>query len=267
MLAYYYHHLKPFLFEFSPGFGIRWYGLAYLAGFGVAYRLFIKWQREEWLPLNQTEISPLLTALILGTLAGGRLGYCLFYAAPQTFAQPWTILQIWKGGMSSHGGMIGLALTAWLFAKHHKISPWRLWDAISFAATPGIFFGRIANFINGELWGRPTQVPWAVIFPDSPLPLQPRHPSQLYEAGLEGLALGIILWIVKTYTKTPGLILATLLTAYPIARIIGEQFREPDPQIGFWFNFLTQGQLLSLLMLGVGLLIWGKILSQNSKTK
>lgn len=259
MLAYYYHDLSPFLFEFSPGLGPRWYGLAYLAGFGVAYQLMVKWQRQGWLPLHKNDISPFFTGIILGTILGGRLGYCLFYEGPRTLAQPWTLFQIWKGGMSSHGGMIGLTLAAWIFAKRRNLAPWRLWDAIAAAAPAGLFFGRIANFINGELWGRPTLVPWAVIFPDSPFPLQPRHPSQLYEAGLEGVLLGIILRLVKKKTQTPGTVCATFLTVYPLLRIIGEQFREPDAQIGYWFGFFTQGQLLSLIMFGLSLGVWGQV--------
>ena len=267
MLAYYYHNLSPFLFEFSPGLGPRWYGIAYLAGFGIAYQLFIRWQRQGWLSLNIGLIPPFFTNVILGTLLGGRLGYCFFYDGTRTLAEPWTIFQVWKGGMSSHGGIIGLTLAAWIFAKRHKLSPWHLWDAIAAAAPLGLFLGRIANFINGELWGRPSQVPWAVIFPDSPLPLQPRHPSQLYEAILEGILLGIILGLVKKKTQIPGTVCATFLTAYPLLRIIGEQFREPDVQIGYWFGFLTQGQLLSFIMLGLSLGIWWKIKKMKTSLK
>ncbi|MBX7156919.1 MAG: prolipoprotein diacylglyceryl transferase [Verrucomicrobiae bacterium] len=260
MLAYYYHNLSPFLIKFSPNFGIRWYGLAYIAGFLIGYFLCQHWRKQGWLPLSAQEIEALMTqVIILGTLIGGRLGYCLLYDWPTTVTKPWSILQVWKGGMSSHGGIVGLLIASAIFAKRHQTSIWRLWDALALAAPPGIFLGRLANFMNGELWGRAANVPWAVIFPDSPTPLQPRHPSQLYEAVLEGIILGFILWAVKRKTKTPGFIFATLLITYPLLRIVGEQFREPDAQIGFWFGFLTQGQLLSLLMLMSGLAVSWKL--------
>lgn len=266
MLAYYYHNLSPFVVEFTPGFGIRWYGLAYVAGFLIGYWLFQQLRKQGWLPLAEKEVATFMTeAVILGILIGGRLGYCLLYDWHMTLARPWTIFQIWKGGMSSHGAIVGLVIATMIFAKRHHASVWRLWDALALAAPPGIFLGRIANFINGELWGRPATIPWAVIFPDSPTPLQPRHPSQLYEAILEGIVLGVVVWIIKAKTKTPGIVFASLLTAYPLLRVLGEHFREPDAQIGFLFGFLTQGQLLSLIMLIISGAVWLKIYCRPPK--
>ncbi len=262
--AHWTHDLSPFLVQFGNGYGIRWYGLAYLAGFMIAWRLFLRWSREGWLPLDAGAAGDLLTAAIIGTLLGGRLGYCLLYDLPMTLRDPASVIAFWRhgglSGMASHGGVLGMVAGAWWFARQRKVSPWRFWDAIALAAPPGIFLGRIANFINGELWGRPSNAPWAVIFPDSPAPLVPRHPSQLYEALLEGLLLGAVLWTIQRRTPREGAVFAGVLTAYPLLRILGECFREPDIQIGYMAFGLTQGQILSLAMLAPGAACWAWVL-------
>ncbi len=262
---YYCHDLSPFAWEFAEGVGFRWYGLAYVAGFIAGYFMMRRWQREGWLPLLLERVSDFLTWAIVGILAGGRLGYALFYDLQHTLRDPLSLFRVWEGGMASHGGILGLIAAAWLFGRREGVTPWRLADALSLAATPGIFLGRIANFINGELWGRPTTVPWAVVFPASPTPFVPRHPSQIYEALLEGLFLGLVLLAVKKRTVLPGAVFCALLVAYPLVRILGEFFREPDAHIGYlWFGW-TEGQWLSAGMIIAGIVTW--ILRAQCKNK
>jgi phosphatidylglycerol:prolipoprotein diacylglycerol transferase len=188
----------------------------------------------------------------LGIILGGRLGYVLFYNPGYFAAHPLEMLQIWKGGMSFHGGFLGCVLAVVLFARHRGISILSLGDVTCAAGTIGIFLGRIANFINGELWGRPTDVPWAMIFPTGgPLP---RHPSQLYEAVLEGLVLFVLLAALMRAgaLKRPGLVLGAFAFGYAVARAFCELYREPDPQLGLLWGGLTMGMLLSLPLLVAG---------------
>ncbi len=320
----YVHNLQPFAIQFAPGLGVRWYGLAYLAGFFAAYWVVRKFATRigSNMPLERT--SDFIFAIALGTIIGGRLGYCflydqsLFLKFSSTFPF-WGVLEIHHGGMASHGGIIGIVVACLLFARKNKYATLPLLDLLALAGPIGIFFGRIANFINGELVGRPcsADLPWAVKFPQdillwpslepirlnslspiveklgvdhqawidmlrtnplgsnverilwriiskiqmgdhalqsllAPL-LTPRHPSQLYEALLEGLVLFLILLAVWSKVKKPGVVSASFVVAYAIVRIIGEQFRMPDIQIGFQWLDLTRGQWLSLLMLAVGL--------------
>lgn len=259
MFAWYTHNLSPFVFELWPGFGLRWYGLAYVAGFAIGWWLMLRWSREGWLPIPEAEVGDFLFCVaFLGVVVGGRLGSCLLYFPRSTLADPLSILRVWEGGMSSHGGIAGLWVAVWIYSRKKKVSLLRLADALALAAPPGILLGRIANFVNGELWGRPTEVPWAVIFPNSPGGLEPRHPSQLYEAGLEGVVLGAILFAVKRFVPRPGGVIAALMMTYPVLRIIGECFREPDADIGYLAWGMTYGQVLSLGMLaaGLGLAFW-----------
>jgi phosphatidylglycerol:prolipoprotein diacylglycerol transferase len=195
----------------------------------------------------------------LGVVVGGRLGYILFYDLPHYVADPSDILAVWHGGMSFHGGFLGMMLAMTLFARARSIPAWSLIDVVATGVPFGLFFGRIANFINGELWGRPSDVPWAIVFPGGGD--LPRHPSQLYEAALEGVLLFLALRIAThRYHKlvTRGFVSGVFCTGYGLARVISEFFREPDIQIGYLAGGLTLGMLLSLPMIlfGIGLIVW-----------
>ena len=252
-LAYHVQAPHPFLVQFGENAGIRWYGLAYVAGFFIGFWLMRRWQRDGWLPLKPAELeSFLMWVAVLGTLAGGRLFYCLFYNWSEVASHPLKLFAVWEGGMASHGGILGLGIASWLFARRHRVNVLRLWDALCCAAPPGIFLGRLANFVNGELWGRPTDVPWAVIFPASGDAL-PRHPSQLYAAGLEGLFLGVVLLLARPrLAGRPGACAGLFVTLYAVVRFIDEFFREPDHG-QFFLAWLTKGQFLSLLTAAAGL--------------
>ena len=259
--SHYVDNLSPFLIEFGKGsgIGIRYYGLAYLLGFVFLFWFLHRQITLGWLRISHEEADKVLLRIALvGVLVGGRLGYCLFYDFPGTLRAPWTILEVWKGGMASHGGILGvIAVMVWE-ARRLKIPFYHLADAAALCTPVGLGLGRLANFINGELWGRPFDGPWAVIFPKSG-DLLPRHPSQLYEAALEGAVLfGLILWVrLRTLRTSPWSDGATALTffgAYGVLRIVGECFREPDVQIGFYFGAVTQGQILSFGMV-VGALV------------
>lgn len=258
MFAYWVHDLSPFALELAPGVGLRWYGLAYVAGFVIGWWLMRRWSREGWLPIPEGEVGDFLFwVAFMGVVLGGRLGYCAFYRLGSTLGDPLSIFRVWEGGMSSHGGIAGLWVAVWIYSRRKGLPLFRLADALALASTPGIFLGRVANFVNGELWGRQSWVPWAVIFPESPMPDVPRHPSQLYEAGLEGVVLGVILFGIKRLTPRHGAVIAGLMIAYPLLRIVGECFREPDEHIHYLWGGMTYGQLLSAMMLVLGLLLLG----------
>ena len=189
-----------------------------------------------------------------GVILGGRLGYCLLYEPRQTFTDPAYFFTVWKGGMASHGGILGVILVMIFYARAKKIPFYNVADATAFCVPICLGLGRCANFLNGELWGRPTDVWWGVVFPDAPLihglPI-PRYPSQLIEALLEGLLLQLVLIAVRLSTKREGAVALTFMAGYAVLRIVGEQFRQPDEDIGFWFGSITQGQLLSGFMLAI----------------
>lgn len=267
MFAYYVHNLSPFLIRFGDHWGIRYYGLAYAIGF-VGLYFGLRWQaRREWLPFSQDDIVDFLTAMIIGVIVGGRLTSCLLYNWETTRSNPLSIFFIWQGGMASHGGIAGSIAAIFWFARKKGIPFYVLADATALCTPPALALGRVANFINGELWGRPSTVPWAVIFPEAPrgadgFPL-PRHPSQLYEAGLEGILLFTILLILRFKAKRAGVVSLTFMAGYAILRIVGEFFREPDDNIGYYFGWITQGQLLSVGMLAVtGAMIWFQFFRQ-----
>jgi phosphatidylglycerol:prolipoprotein diacylglycerol transferase len=261
MLAYYIHRLSPFIVEFRPGIGLRWYGLAYVLAFVLGYHLY------RWLALHRyTELRPdkvgdfILWGAIFGVMLGGRLGWVLFYLLPHEGLQsvlenPVELIEVWQGGMASHGGVLGLMLFTLWYSRRHKI-PWTsLGDSLCTVAPVGLFLVRVANFINGELYGRPATVPWAVIFPPDPVP---RHPSQLYEAFLEGIVLFSVLWILRTRVRLPrGVLTGVFFAGYALLRITGEVFREPDPAWAVG-NF-SAGQFLSLFMIFIGaaFIVWG----------
>src|SRR5262249_41747687 len=210
-------------------------------------------------PLTPIMLDDFVTWAVLGIVLGGRLGYIVFYDFGLYLEHPLQILALWRGGMSFHGGLIGMILAMALFAHRHDLGFFHLADPIAAATPIGLFLGRLANFVNGELYGRPTDLSWAMVFPRDPTG-QPRHPSQLYEAGLEGIVLFILLFIAARpfeALKRPGLESGLFLSGYALCRIAAEFFREPDPQLGFLFAGATMGQLLSIPMLAFGIaFIW-----------
>jgi phosphatidylglycerol---prolipoprotein diacylglyceryl transferase len=250
--------IDPIALQIGP-FAIRWYALAYIAGLfgGLFYAKRLAAQDRFWGAIRRptaTDLDDLLLYATLGVILGGRLAYVVFYQPGYYLAKPLEILSIWTGGMSFHGGLAGATLAMYLFARAKKLPVLSLFDIVATVAPLGLLLGRIANFINGELWGRAADVPWAVIFPNGgPIP---RHPSQLYEAATEGLLLLVLLAILvrRIGYHRPGLITGIFGAGYALSRIACEFFREPDPQLGFVFGgFATMGMLLSLPMLAIGL--------------
>jgi phosphatidylglycerol:prolipoprotein diacylglycerol transferase len=247
----------PVLVHLGP-FAIRWYALAYIAGIllGWAYARALLRSAKLWggkAPMSVVDFDDFVLWVTLGIILGGRIGYVLFYNLPHFAAHPLEIVQLWNGGMSFHGGFAGCVLAVVLFARKRGLSILSLGDITCAVGPIGLFLGRIANFINGELWGRPADVPWAMIFPGGgPLP---RHPSQLYEAILEGLMLLAVLALLirRGALRRPGLIVGCFAAGYAIARTVCEFFREPDIQLGLLWGGATMGQLLSLPLLLTGL--------------
>lgn len=293
MLAYYLDNFSPFMVKFGPNFGIRWYGFSYLLAFFAGFLLLHWLARHRYCALPAAKVGDFIALASLGVLAGGRLGFVIFYRPHQILADPLFIFRVWDGGMSSHGGMIGLTFATFYYARAQRISWLSLADNIAISAPLGLLFGRCANFINGELYGRPATVPWAMQFPKEALDLPalgektlaaaqairpgiagldavivqartdaglqsmlhrlltPRHPSQIYEALLEGAFLFTCLWFLRLRTRQPrGMLAGLFLLLYAFVRIVVEYFREPDAPLTGPF---TRGQTLS------GLLIVGGI--------
>lgn len=294
ILAYYLHRLDPFIFHVTETFGPRWYGMAYVLAFICGYALLTWLSKRGYADLPANQVGDFITwAALFGVMVGGRLGYVLFYK-PQMLRDPLSIFRIWEGGMSAHGGMLGLVLFTLFYARKHRISWTNLGDNLCVTAPIGLFFGRCANFINGELYGRPSTLPWAMQFPkelfepehtataDRALDLAqaidpslntienvvqaahtnpqveamlrtvltPRHPSQFYEALLEGVVLFLILWFVRTRMRQPnGVITGLFLGIYAIFRIIVENFREPDASM---IGPFTRGQFFSFFLVALG---------------
>ncbi len=248
--------IDPVLIAIGP-LPIRRYALAYIAGLvlGWAYARALVKQKAFWggaAPLGPLAIDDLLLSAAMGVILGGRLGYVLFYNAGFYLAHPAEIFAVWKGGMSFHGGLAGTALAIYVLAKRKNLPVLSLADVCAAAVPAGLFLGRIANFIKPELWGRPAGVPWAMVFPGAGP--SPRHPSQLYEAGLEGFVLFLVLYIAVHLgaLRRPGLVTGLFAAGYGIARIACEFFREPDPQLGLLFGGATMGMLLSLPLIAIG---------------
>ncbi len=251
--------IDPVAFSIGP-LAIHWYGLAYVCGIMLGWVVARAMVRNEKLwpagtpPCTAAHLDDFLVWVAIGIVLGGRLGYILFYDLPSVIADPLRAIEVWNGGMSFHGGFAGATLAMILFARRHAIPIWSLFDIVASVAPIGIFFGRIANFVNGELWGRPSDVAWAMVFPTGgPFP---RHPSQLYEALLEGLLMFVLLQIIGRAGgfRMRGLVTGCFVSLYAVARIAVEFFREPDPQLGYLAGgWLTMGMLLSLPMLAVGL--------------
>ena len=242
---------NKFAFQFG-GFGIRWYAIAYLVGLLAGWYLLRREASQVGSPLRLETIDNLLNYVLFGVIVGGRLGYILFYNSAYYLAHPLAMLRIWEGGMAFHGALLGVAIAILIMAKRHHLPFFLLTDRIALVVPIGLFFGRLSNFINGELYGRATNLPWAMVFPNSDG--QPRHPSQLYEAGLEGLLLGIIMLILwrRGWLQQHGRVTGMLLTGYGVARSMIEFVREPDAQIGLLFDSVSMGQLLSVPMIIFG---------------
>ncbi|NOT83524.1 MAG: prolipoprotein diacylglyceryl transferase [Methylococcaceae bacterium] len=245
-----YPQIDPVALALGP-LKIHWYGLMYLIGFAGTWIIGKKKAEQAQSPLTPLAVEDLVYYGALGVVLGGRIGYVLFYNFSQFLAEPLMIFKIWQGGMSFHGGMLGVFLAMWLFAKKQRCTMFELTDFIAPMAPIGLLAGRIGNFINSELWGRVTDVPWAMVFPNGgPLP---RHPSQLYEAFLEGIVLLVIMWL---YTRKPRPVMSVTglsLLGYGIFRFIVEFFRMPDAHLGYLaLEWVTMGQILSIPMIIIG---------------
>lgn len=253
LLAYWVHTPHPFLIQFTENIGVRYYGLAYLLGFVVAGWIFRRYHRAGRTPLTPAASTDLMVALVLGVIVGGRLGFFLLYQPEVLFSHPLAFFQVWAGGMASHGGFVGVCVAMAWFARRHKFSFLHLSDLVVSVAPAGLLFGRLANFINGELWGRISVVPWAVIFEQTGGGKSPRHPSQLYEAALEGALLLAYLqwrfWRTDVAVRQPGRIAGEFLVGYALVRMFCEQFREPDAGL---ILGLSRGTFYSLFMIAAG---------------
>lgn len=256
MAAWTYPRIDPIALRLGP-LAIRWYGLAYLAGFLFAWWVLRRLNKRWKLGLSPDDEALAMLTVVLGLIVGARLGYVLVYGAGSYWQAPLKILAVWDGGMSFHGGLVGLLLAGVFLSRRLKVPFLRLADWGAVAAPLGLALGRLGNFVNGELWGRETNVPWAMVFPDAGT--LPRHPSQLYEAFLEGVVLLTVMLLLSRKKRAPGELLAWFLVLYGCMRIFVELFRQPDVQIGvagFLAGHTTMGQLLSIPMLvaGAGLL-------------
>ncbi|HZH46669.1 MAG TPA: prolipoprotein diacylglyceryl transferase [Roseococcus sp.] len=245
--------IDPVALQIGP-FAIRWYALAYIAGIVLGWRIARRLVEARPRAGTTEQMDDYVTWVTLGIILGGRLGYVLFYRPGYFLFHPLEALMVWQGGMSFHGGALGVIVATLIFARRNKLNPLLFGDRAAAVVPIGLFFGRVANFINGELWGRPSDVPWAIVFPADPSQLA-RHPSQLYQAGLEGLALCLLMWVLarrEGVRARPGLLTGALIAGYGVARLIGESFREPDAHLGYLLGGVTMGQLLSLPMVAVG---------------
>lgn len=252
-----YPNISPEILKIGP-LSIRWYGLMYLLGFVCSYLIVKREINRRGLQVEKDFLENLYFYMILGLLVGARLGYVFFYNLDYYIQNPLDIFAIWHGGMSFHGGLLGVIISSWIFTKIKKFDFFTLTDMLVITAPIGIGLGRIGNFINGELYGRISNVPWAMIFPEGgPLP---RHPSQLYEAFLEGFLLFAIMWFLKDKVNRSGILSSFFLILYGILRFFAEFFREPDAHIGYILGFFTMGQVLCGIMIfcGFGLLFYRK---------
>jgi phosphatidylglycerol:prolipoprotein diacylglycerol transferase len=248
-------NIDPIAIRLGP-LQVHWYGIMYLVGFVGFWWLGLLRARQPQTPVKPEQIGDMLFYGVLGVILGGRIGYTLFYNLPAFLDTPLILFQIWEGGMSFHGGLIGVVIAALIYSRHYGIGFVRLCDFVAPMVPVGLGAGRIGNFINGELWGVPTNLPWGMVFPDPDAGPIPRHPSQLYEAFLEGAVLFIILWHFSRIPRPTGAVCGLFLVCYGIFRFLVEFVRVPDVQIGYLaFGWFTRGQLLSLPMIIVGLVI------------
>jgi len=257
-----YPRIPPTIVSFGP-FAIRWYSLMYLVGYVLGYRLMLAQIKRGRTNLTRADLDNLIWYLVIGMLIGARLIYVVVYGRGE-YKNPLEVLAVWRGGLSFHGAIIGMTVAIIVFARRFHFPFLALGDVIVLCGTQGLFFGRIGNFINGELYGRPTNVPWAMIFPADRLQV-PRHPSQLYEAFAEGLLLSAILWLVDGLARRhgfsrPGLLTGVFLIGYATIRFSLEFTRQPDPQLGFVLGAFSMGQLLSMIMLLAGVVLLAVVL-------
>ena len=247
-----YPDIEPIFFQIGP-FAFRWYGLMYLIGLGGAYWLIKTRSAQKHVSLPPQQLSDLIVYAAFGVFLGGRLGYVLFYNLPFYLENPAKILAVWEGGMSFHGGLIGVCIALWWFCTKRGLPHGPIADLAAGAAPLGLGFGRMGNFINGELYGRATDVEWCMVFPQGGP--ECRHPSQLYEAGLEGVVLFVLLTVMNRWSTPPGTMFWTFISGYGISRFFVEFFREPDSHLGFIFQWVTMGQLLCIPMIALGVLM------------
>ena len=258
--------ISPDIFSidlFGMTFALRWYALAYIAGLVIGWQIVTALVRRPALwrdgpPMTAEQVESLLTWIILGVIIGGRLGFVLFYQPAQFLANPAQILRVWEGGMSFHGGMVGVIIVMALYARSIGKSFMEVADFIAPLTPIGLGAGRIGNFINGELWGRSTDVPWAMVFPHDPAQL-PRHPSQLYQLVLEGMLLFTLLWWYSSKPRPRFAVGGLFMLGYGAQRIVVEFFRQPDAQLNFvMFDWMTRGQQLSIVMvlIGIAIMVW-----------
>ena len=255
--------IDPVAVHLGP-LAVHWYGLMYLLGFWGGWGLLIKRGQSRHMPMGREAINDLVFYIVMGVILGGRLGYILFYNLKDYLAHPLEILAVWHGGMSFHGGLIGTIVAGWYYCRKHRLKFMEMADIVMVAVPLGLGLGRLGNFINAELWGRPTSVPWAMVFPTDPMGL-PRHPSQLYEFGMEGLILFAVLWGLRKKPMPQGTLFWIFITLYGCFRIISELFREPDAHLSFIFPGISAGMILSipmvlggLAMIALGYARWGR---------
>lgn len=245
--------IDPIIFSLGP-VSLRWYGAMYLIGFLAAMFMANKAADNSNGTWSRDDVSDLLFYSFLGVILGGRVGYVLFYQFDYFLADPLYLLKIWEGGMSFHGGLLGVILAIYIFSRKTKKPFLAVGDFVAPLVPIGLGMGRLGNFINAELWGRQTDVPWAMVFPNDPLQL-PRHPSQLYEFALEGVVLFAIVYFISRKTRSLGLASGAFLIGYGLFRSFIEFFREPDAHLGLYFSFISKGQILSIPMILVGILV------------
>ena len=253
-IAHWVHTPHPFLIQFNETLGIRYYGLSYLMGFVAAYLLMGWYYRAGRSPVKTEQVMDLMMFMVIGVMVGGRLGHFLLYHPEDLFHPPWAFFQVWKGGMASHGGFIGVIVAAGWFTRSRHLPFLVVTDVVVSTVPAGLGFGRLANFLNGELWGKPSDMPWAMIFTQTGGGTLPRHPSQLYEAALEGLLLFAFMqwrfWKSDVTRRAPGRLSGEFLIAYAVVRIICEVFREPDATL---ILGLSRGMFYSLFLIAGGL--------------
>ncbi len=244
-----YPHIDPVFLEFGP-LQFRWYGLMYLIGLTCAYFIIKHKVASKGLSITKDQVYDMIVYAAVGVFLGGRLGYTLFYNLPYYLQHPLKIFAVWEGGMSFHGGLIGTIIALLWFSKRRGIAPYAVADLAAGVTPLGLFLGRIGNFINGELYGRPTDVDWCMVFPAGGPAC--RHPSQLYEAGLEGIVLFVALYLIDRRPTPPGTVFWSFITGYGLCRLVVEFFREPDAHLGLILGPFSMGQLLSAPMIIVG---------------
>jgi phosphatidylglycerol:prolipoprotein diacylglycerol transferase len=252
--------IPPEVFRIGP-IALRWYGVMYVVGYAVGMWLARRRVKRGLVPFGEAVIDALVAYLVIGMLVGARLVYVLVYDRSQYAAHPLDVLAVWHGGLSFHGAVVGMVVACILFARRYRVPFWSVLDTLAICGTPGLFFGRMGNFINAELYGRPTTVPWAMVFPTDPLRL-PRHPSQLYEAGCEGLVLFLVLRVLERVSLRqgwyrPGLLAGAFLVGYGVLRFLIEFTRQPDAQLGFVLGPFRMGQRLCIAMIVVCAAILG----------